>query len=130
MRVARKHGWTAVWDDKRATGATTTATTLAKTEILLLRDEQFESYQTGIRAGRTDRLPITQLRRSDGRFALRTDIDQPTADVELIFDRAELDAFHHGVRTHEFDIHRFAPAIFDRTESSDPTTELTARMSA
>ncbi|NKY45098.1 hypothetical protein [Nocardia cerradoensis] len=130
VRVARKHGWTAVWDDKRATAATTAGTAVIGTEILLLRDEQFDSYQAGIRAGRTERLPITQFRRPDGRYVLRAETGRPTADVELIFDRAELDAFHHGVRTHEFDLHRFTAPALDDTECDTRATGLTARIPA
>ncbi len=130
VRIARKQGWTAVWDDKRATGATSTATTLATTELLLLRDEQFETYQAGIRAGRTERLPLTQIHRHDGHYALRSEITHPAADVELIFDRAELDAFHHGIRTHEFELHRFGVGIAGRTEYDDPSSDLTARIPA
>ncbi|NKY88388.1 hypothetical protein [Nocardia veterana] len=127
VRIARKHGWTAVWDDKRATTATTGSTALPTAELLLLRDEQFDHYQDGVRAGRTHRLPITQSRRSDGRYVLRAQTDTPTTGVELIFDRAELDAFHHGIRTHEFDLHRFTPAD---GEHSDPATALTDRIPA
>ncbi|MEV5649012.1 hypothetical protein AB0L57_12245 [Nocardia sp. NPDC052254] len=126
MRVARKQGWTAVWDDKRTTGATSTATALATTELLLLRDEQFDTYQAGIRAGHTERLPLTQIRRHDGHFVLRSEIAQPTADVELIFDRAELDAFHHGIRTHEFELHRFGAGIVGRSEYDDLTARIPA----
>jgi hypothetical protein len=61
VRVARKHGWTAVWDDKRATAATTAGTAVIGTEILLLRDEQFDSYQAGIRAGRSSGAPTDAM---------------------------------------------------------------------
>ncbi|AHH20154.1 hypothetical protein NONO_c53740 [Nocardia nova SH22a] len=128
VRIARKQGWTAVWDDKRATGATSTTTALATTELLLLRDEQFETYQAGIRAGRTERLPITQTRRRDGHYGLRSEIALPTTDVELVFDRAELDAFHQGVRAREFELHRFA--VTGATDYDDPSGDLTARIPA
>ncbi len=130
VRIARKQGWTAIWDDKCATGATSTATALASTELLLLRDEQFETYQAGIRAGHIERLPLTQIPRRDGSYVMRSDIAQPTADVELIFDRAELDAFHHGVRTHEFDLDRFGATGADRTECGTPASEPKARIPA
>jgi hypothetical protein len=50
--------------------------------------------------------------------------------VELIFDRAELDAFHHGVRTHEFDLHRFTAPALDDTECVARATGFTARIPA
>lgn len=130
VRVARKHGWTAVWDDKCATAATTAATAVGSTEMLLVTDEQFDKYQAGIRAGRTERLPITQLRRPDGRYVLRTETGRRARDVELIFDRAELDAFHHGVRTHEFDLHRFTAPALDGAEYDTRASGLTARIPA
>ncbi|MCC3312151.1 hypothetical protein [Nocardia africana] len=130
VRVARKHGWTAVWDDKRAPAATTATTPVSSTEMLLLPDEQFDSYQAGIRDGRTERLPILQLRRPDGRYVLRTETGRRTADVELIFDRAELDAFHQGVRTHEFDLHRFTEPAPDDAEYDTRATDLTAAVPA
>lgn len=133
VRVARKHGWTAIWDDKCATGATTTSTALTTAELLLLRDEQFDSYQAGVRAGRTERLPITHRPRPDGRYTLCTEageVGRSTADVELIFDRAELDAFHHGIRTNEFDICRFVTPVFPTAEQDGPATELTDRIPA
>lgn len=133
VRVARKHGWTAIWDDKCATGTTTATTALTTAELLLLRDEQFDSYQAGVRAGDTERLPITHQARPDGRYTLRSEAGElgaSTAEVELIFDRAELDAFHHGIRTNEFDICRFVTPVFSTAEHSSAATELTDRIPA
>ena len=133
VRVARKHGWTAIWDDKCATGATTDSTALTTTELLLLRDEQYDSYQAGIRAGNTERLPLTHRLRPDGHYTLRAEaaeLGASTGEVELIFDRAELDAFHHGIRINEFDISRFVTPVFPAPEQGDATTGLTDRIPA
>ncbi|WP_024806102.1 DUF397 domain-containing protein [Nocardia sp. BMG51109] len=102
VRVARKQGWTAVWDDKRATDRTTPATALPTGELLLFTDEQFDAIQAAVRGAGTSS-PLTITPRTDGHFVFRAATPQPGGGVELIFDQGELDAFHHGVRNHEFD---------------------------
>jgi|GEM_PF-6268743 len=106
VRIARKQGWTAVWDDKRSTAATTPATTLTDGELLLLTDAQFDGYQAGVRAGKSEDSPLTVTHRPDGMyiFSLAT-APLPAGEqrVELVFDQDELDAFHDGVQNHEFD---------------------------
>ncbi|MFF0487867.1 hypothetical protein ACWDSJ_19450 [Nocardia sp. NPDC003482] len=103
VRVARKQGWTAVWDDKRATDRITPATELPLGELLLFTDEQFDAYQAGVREGRAPACPLTVTRRADGMYVFRAATTQPTPGVELVFDQDELDAFHDGVRNREFD---------------------------
>ncbi|MFJ1456812.1 hypothetical protein [Nocardia wallacei] len=102
VRVARKQGWTAVWDDKRATDHTTPATALPVEELLLFTDEQFDALQDTVR-GTGARSPLAVTHRADGRYVFRAATPQPVDGVELVFDQDELDAFHHGVRNHEFD---------------------------
>src|SRR6266571_3882583 len=106
VRIARKQGWTAVWDDKRATDRTTPATALPTNELLLFTDEQFDNYQTGVRDERLssrEPSPLTVTPRPDGMYVFRAAAPQPAHNVELVFDQGELDAFHDGVRNHEFD---------------------------
>jgi hypothetical protein len=106
VRVARKQGWTAVWDDKRSTAATTPVTTLPNSELLLLTDAQFDTYQAAVRAGDSGRSPLNVTRRTDGMYIFRITTpssDAAHTDVELVFDQDELDAFHDGVFNHEFD---------------------------
>ncbi|MBF6174020.1 hypothetical protein [Nocardia blacklockiae] len=102
VRVARKQGWTAVWDDKRATDLTTTSTALPATELLLFTDEQFDALQAAVRGTGTGS-PLAVTHRADGHYVFRAATPQPVDGVELVFDQNELDAFHHGVRNHEFD---------------------------
>lgn len=101
VRVARKQGWTAVWDDKRGTPATTPETPLPDTELILLTDNQFDDYQVAVRAGDADDSPLSLVRRADGLYVLS--LPTPETTVELVFDQDEIDAFHDGVRNHEFD---------------------------
>lgn len=101
VRVARKQGWTAVWDDKRGTPATTPETPLPDTELILLTDNQFDDYQVAVRAGDADDSPLSLVRRADGLYVLS--LPAPETAVELVFDQDEIDAFHDGVRNHEFD---------------------------
>lgn len=101
VRVARKQGWTAVWDDKRGTPATTPETPLPDTELILLTDNQFDDYQVAVRAGDADDSPLSLVRRADGLYVLSLPVTETT--VELVFDQDEIDAFHDGVRNHEFD---------------------------
>ncbi|RDI64772.1 hypothetical protein [Nocardia pseudobrasiliensis] len=103
VRIARKDGWTAVWDDKRASDRITPASVLPADELLLFTDEQFDAYQVGVREGRTDASSLTVAHRADGMYVFRAVTAQPVPEVELIFDQAELDAFHDGVRNREFD---------------------------
>jgi hypothetical protein len=105
VRIARKQGWTAVWDDKRGTAATTPETPLPDTELLLLTDAQFDSYQRAVRSDAVEDSPLHVTRRGDGMYLFRTATSPSgaTTDVELVFDQDELDAFHYGVRNHEFD---------------------------
>ena len=106
VRIARKQGWTAVWDDKRSTAATTPATPLPGSELLLLTDAQFDSYQAAVRAGDSGRSPLNVTRRTDGMYVFRimtTSSDVAHTEVELVFDQDELDAFHDGVFNREFD---------------------------
>ncbi|RDI42469.1 DUF397 domain-containing protein [Nocardia mexicana] len=103
VRIARRDGWTAVWDDKRATDRTTPATALPADELLLFTDEQFDTFQAGVRGTVTHRSPLAVTRREDGHYVFRAATPQPVVGVELVFDQDELDAFHHGVRDHEFD---------------------------
>ncbi|MBB5911348.1 hypothetical protein BJY24_000215 [Nocardia transvalensis] len=102
VRVARKQGWTAVWDDKRATDRTTPASTLSADELLLFTDEQFDAIQSAVR-GTDTRSPLVVVHRTDGHYVFRAATPQPVDGVELVFDQNELDAFHHGVRNNEFD---------------------------
>ncbi|MBF6329633.1 hypothetical protein [Nocardia transvalensis] len=103
VRIARKQGWTAIWDDKRATDRITPATELPADELLLLTDEQFDTYQATVRGECVEPAALTVTRRADGMFVFRTATQQPVPGVELVFDQAELDAFHHGVHQREFD---------------------------
>jgi len=104
VRIARKQGWTAVWDDKRGTPATTPTTTLPDTELILLTDAQFDDYQTAVRSGAADDSPLSLVRRADGLYTFRLTPERThPAHVELVFDQDEIDAFHDGVRNHEFD---------------------------
>jgi len=119
VRIARKQGWTAVWDDKRGTAVTTPATALPDTELILLTDAQFDNYQTAVRAGDaedspdTDDSPLSLDRRADGLYVFRlaAELTHPASSpapvtdtpVELVFDQDEIDAFHDGVLNHEFD---------------------------
>lgn len=106
--VARRHGWTAVWDDKQATGDTSAATMLATSELILLTDQQFDCYQHAVRTGGpVGSLTLTQ--RPDGDYTMRAVSPPTTPDVALVFDTAELAAFHHGIRHHEFDHRVVAP---------------------
>ena len=100
--VARKDGWTAVWDDKRADDRTTSATVLGAEELLLFTDEQFDTVQAAVR-GTDAGSPLAVIPRGDGRYVFRAATPQPVAGVELVFDQAELDAFRLGVRNNEFD---------------------------
>lgn len=105
VRIARKQGWTAVWDDKRSTAATTPATTLPDTELIMLTDAEFDSYQTAVRDSDAGEAPLSLHRRGDGLYVFRR-AATPAAEetrVELVFDQDEIDAFHDGVRNHEFD---------------------------
>ncbi|MCM6774230.1 hypothetical protein NDR87_12180 [Nocardia sp. CDC159] len=103
VRVARKDGWTAVWDDKRATDRITPVTVLPAGELLLFTDEQFDAYQASVRENRVEAAPLTVTRRADGMYVFRAATTQPVPDVELVFDQDELDAFLDGVRHREFD---------------------------
>ncbi|MFI5779745.1 hypothetical protein [Nocardia sp. NPDC051570] len=103
VRIARRDGWTAMWDDKRASDRITPTTVLPADELLLFTDEQFDAYQAGVRVGRVEAAPLTVTRRTDDMYVFRAATTQPVPDVELIFDQAELDAFHDGVRNREFD---------------------------
>jgi hypothetical protein len=105
VRIARKQGWTAVWDDKRSTAATTPATTLPDTELLLLTDAEFDSYQTAVRDGDAGDAPLSLQRRGDGLYVFSLAAAPAATDtrVELVFDQDEIDAFYDGVRNHEFD---------------------------
>lgn len=104
VRVARRHGWTAVWDDKQATVDTTAGTLLSTSELILLTDQQFDCYQNAVRNGRF-RGPLSLMRRPDGRYTMRAVGPPTTPGVALVFDTTELAAFHHGIRHHEFDHH-------------------------
>jgi hypothetical protein len=105
VRIARKQGWTAVWDDKRSTAATTPVTTLPDTELILLTDAEFDSYQTAVRDGDAGNAPLSLHRRGDGLYVFSLAAAPAATDtrVELVFDQDEIDAFHDGVRNHEFD---------------------------
>ncbi len=105
VRIARKQGWTAVWDDKLRTTDTTADTPLTDSELLLLTDAQFDGYQTAVRTGKgstTENGSLDIVRRTDGMYVFRTAAPSSTG-VELVFDQGELDAFHDGVHNHEFD---------------------------
>jgi hypothetical protein len=100
VRVARREGWTAIWDDKLATGD---PGPLPPGELLFLTDSQFDTFQSGVRIGDTAAPLLTVTRRPDGRYGMRAATAQPVQGVELVFDADELDAFFYGVRNHEFD---------------------------
>ncbi|MCX4094924.1 hypothetical protein [Nocardia sp. alder85J] len=104
VRVARKQGWTAVWDDKLAGAGTTAATVLPAEELLLLTDAEFDAYQSGVRSGSTEQQALTVTPRGDGDYVFRAATTQPVAEVQLVFDADELDAFLDGVRNGEFDL--------------------------
>src|SRR2546423_1775543 len=101
VRIARKQGWTAVWDDKRGTPATAPETPLPDTELILLTDAQFDDYQVAGRSHDGDPYPLTRARRAGGFYVLS--LPATETPVELVFDQDEIDAFHDGVRNHEFD---------------------------
>ncbi|WP_019927978.1 DUF397 domain-containing protein [Nocardia sp. BMG111209] len=104
VQVARKQGWTAVWDDKLATAGTTAATVLPADELLVLTDAEFDAFQSGVRSGSTDHHALTVTPRDDGAYVFRAATAQPVAEVQLVFDADELDAFLDGVRNGEFDL--------------------------
>ncbi|MEV6335038.1 DUF397 domain-containing protein [Nocardia vinacea] len=109
VRIARKNGWTAVWDDKLADERYTPGMSLPDNEILLFTDEQFDVFQAGLRAGRVEDRYLAISRR-DGGFVFRAAIPQPIDGVELLFDQDEFDAFRQGVLNNEFDCARFIAA--------------------
>jgi hypothetical protein len=109
VRVARKNGWTAIWDDKLADAHYTPGMSLPDNEILVFSDAQFDAFQAGVRAGRADG-PYVAISRREGGYVLRAAIPQPIDGVELLFDQDEFDAFRQGVLNHEFDRTRFMAA--------------------
>ncbi|WP_433709902.1 DUF397 domain-containing protein [Nocardia sp. CA-084685] len=109
VRVARRNGWTAVWDDKLADERYTPEMSLPDNELLVFTDDQFDAFQVGMRAGRVEDLHLAISRR-DGGYVFQAAIPQLIAGVELRFDEAEFDAFRQGVLNHEFDCARFIAA--------------------
>ncbi|WP_406230276.1 hypothetical protein [Nocardia sp. NBC_01009] len=107
VRVARRDGWTAVWDDKLAAEHTSLDTALPGEQLLYFTDQQFDSFQEGLRAGRADLYLTT--RHDDGVYVFRADAaaPQPVDGVELHFSAAEVEAFRSGVLNREFERTRF-----------------------
>lgn len=112
VRIARRDGWTAVWDDKLGGSDIHADTPLPGNEILLFADDQFDTYQAGVRQGRTTGLCLSAERDPDGMYVFRAaePAGQPIQGVALRFDQAEIDAFYSGIRSHEFDRTQFAAA--------------------
>jgi hypothetical protein len=79
-----------------------------------LSHAEFDAFQQGVRAGRTDALPVEVTRRADGSYRFRAAGARDTETAVLTFDQAEVDAFHHDIHTGQYDI---------RYRSADPAPE-------
>ncbi|WP_280390702.1 hypothetical protein [Nocardia brasiliensis] len=112
VRINRKDGWTAVWDDKLADTATAAETPVPFEQLLILTDEQFDDFQSRLRAGDIDGACIEISRRHDGTYAFCATAAalQPVSGVELNFDHSEVEAFESGVQHREFELSRFTAA--------------------
>ena len=89
VRVARRDGQVELRDDKTGFGA-------PDDYRIVLTGAEFDRFQAGIRAGRTDG-PLRLDRQADGTYLLRI------ATVALTFTESEVRAFVAGIRDHEFD---------------------------
>ncbi|MFD0360242.1 hypothetical protein ACFQZZ_02125 [Nocardia sp. GCM10030253] len=109
VRVARRDGWTAVWDDKLADEHIALDTTLSGEQLLYFTDEQFDAFQDGLRAGRAEG-PYLTTRHDNGGYVFSADAaaPQPVDGVELHFSSAEVEAFRSGVLNGEFERARFS----------------------
>ncbi|MEV6426268.1 hypothetical protein [Nocardia sp. NPDC051463] len=103
VRIARRDGWTAVWDDKLADEDTALDTTVSGEQLLYFTDQQFDAFQEGLRTGRPDLYLST--RHDDGVYVFSADAaaPQPVGGVELRFSPAEVEAFRSGVLNREFE---------------------------
>jgi hypothetical protein len=109
IRVGRKNGWTAIWDDKLATTDTTHDTVLPANQILIFPDDQFDAFQAALRTGSTEGQCLLITRRADAGYVFTAAAShaQPIQEAALHFDIEEFDAFMDGVHQHEFDLERF-----------------------
>jgi hypothetical protein len=99
VHVARRAGWVALRDTKMTFGA-------SDDHLLLLTDEEFDGYQTGVRSGQFEGHALRVTGRADGTYVFTK--ASSTLGVELIFTRSELLAFHDGIAQREFDLLAYA----------------------
>ncbi|WP_028478000.1 hypothetical protein [Nocardia sp. CNY236] len=112
VRVGRKHGWTALWDDKLATSDTAGDEPLAANQLLIVSHEQFDAFQAALRSGGLQGGGLLVTERSQGEryeFTM-VDSDARAVEVTLYFDAGEFAAFIDGIGRHEFDLDRFPVA--------------------
>ncbi|WP_433574220.1 hypothetical protein [Nocardia brasiliensis] len=112
VRINRRDGWTAVWDDKLADETTPPETTVPSDQLLIFTDHQFDDFQRQLRAGCLEGACLEITKRHDGTYIFRAadTVAQPVVGVELSFDREEVEAFESGVQQREFDLARFTTA--------------------
>ncbi|MGY5309180.1 hypothetical protein [Nocardia gipuzkoensis] len=112
VRVGRKNGWTVIWDDKLAGTATAQDQPLPPDQILTFTDEQFDAFQTALRAGNPENQCLVIRPNSHGGYIFRaaSRVVQAAEGVALYFDNDEFDAFVDGVCRREFDLDRFLTA--------------------
>jgi hypothetical protein len=109
VRVARRDGWTAVWDDKLAGEHADLDATLPGEQLLYFTDEQFDAFQADLRAGRPGGGYLS-TRHGHGDYVFSADAAarQPVDGVQLHFSSAEVEAFRTGVLNGEFERARFS----------------------
>ncbi|MFE9328174.1 hypothetical protein ACIHDR_43220 [Nocardia sp. NPDC052278] len=108
VRVARRDGWTAIWDDKLGNEQTTGSTAIPNSQMLIFTDDEFDAYQHSIRVGTTEPCPLRiEQRHGTFVFTAADPTTQPGGDVKLHFDQGEFDAFVDGIRSHEFAYRHF-----------------------
>lgn len=112
VRIGRKNGWTAIWDDKLATADTDWAAALPLDQVLMFPDQQFDTFQEALRAGvmegqcvQIDLLPTGMYA-----FTSRFPAEINNRKVALYFDSEEFEAFMDGVHNREFELDEFATA--------------------
>lgn len=110
VRIGRKSGWTAIWDDKLATPDTDWAADLPLDQVLIFPDEQFDAFQEALRAGNTEGQCVHVDRSPSGQYTLtsRSTAETSGPKVVLSFDCEEYEAFMDGVCKGEFELGRFA----------------------
>lgn len=98
VQVARHAGWVVVRNSKNP------AENDAGDPRLWFTDVQFDDFQSGVRAGRTDGWDLAVDRCSDGTYVFRNvnpQTDRPR--LALTFSEGEYQAFREGIIDHEFD---------------------------